>query len=183
MLGRVDDAHPYASWLLAHRADPADLAWHREHPVGLDVLGVNFYAGLSCWRFSAASGRTVRRRVRGTADHFADVLEAWWSRYQQPLMVTETSDEGTPARRVRWLDASVAVVRDARRRGVEVRGYTWFPVLSHVRWDWRRGRLPTDAYWTHMGLWDLHADDDGVLRRVETPVAAAFTARVAAGEP
>jgi beta-glucosidase/6-phospho-beta-glucosidase/beta-galactosidase len=183
VLGRLDDAHPYAPWLLGNGADPDDLAWHRAHPVDLDVLGVNFYATLSCWRFSATSGRTVRRRIRGTAGDLGDLLHVWSARYGRPLMVTETSEAGTPARRLRWLDESVAAVRGARAAGVDVRGYTWFPMLTHVRWDWRRGRRPTNAYWVDMGLWDFDEDGDGTLRRVETAVAAAFAARVAAGAP
>ncbi len=183
VLGRVDDGHAYTPWLLEHGASPDALAWHREHPVELDVLGVNFYSGLSCWRFSAATGRTVRHRFRGTAGDLGELLHRWDRRYARPLMVTETSEAGSVARRRRWLDDSLAAVADARAAGVDVRGYTWFPVFSHISWNWRGGRRPLAAYWTHMGLWDLHDDGNGTLERVETPLVPAYAERVAAGAP
>ena len=44
------------------------------------------------------------------------LLHAYARRYGCPVMITETAALGSPARRIRWLDASVEAVRRLRAR-------------------------------------------------------------------
>jgi hypothetical protein len=71
----------------------------------------------------------------------------------------------------------VAAVRNLRRRGVPVVGYTWWPLFALVAWAYRQGSLPAHRYLLQMGLWDL----DERLRRVRTPLVDAYRALVSAG--
>ena len=88
-------------------------------------------------------------------------------------MITEISTTGNVRRRHRWLDESLAVVRDVRAGGVPTVGYTWWPMFSLITWRYRGGSKATAAYLAHMGLWDLR-DEDGQLKREATPLVEAF---------
>jgi len=148
----------------------------------IDVMGVNFYPHLSVTRLEGGiDGPVRRRRAYGTGADLSAVLAAFATRYGKPVMVTETSDNASVARRARWMDDSIAGVEHARSAGVPVVGYTWFPVFTLADWRWRRGSLPADRYWCHMGLWDLA--DDGSLQRRETPLVGRFAGVIARRRP
>jgi hypothetical protein len=115
----------------------------------------------------------------GTAADLVTALDVFHRHTGLPVMVTETSDYLGLAQRVAWMDASIGAVAAARAGGLPVIGYTWFPVFSLVEWRWRTGKHERDAYWLHMGLWDI---DDG-LRRNPTPLIEQYAAYVAAGPP
>jgi beta-glucosidase len=183
VLGRVDARHPGTPWLLAHGATDDALAALRTGGHAIDVMGVNFYPHLCASRLEPASDGARRRRFYADGDDLADVLAAYWRHFDVPVMLTETSDNARIARRLRWLDESVRGVRAARAAGVSVVGYTWWPFMSHVDWRYRRGTRPVDAYWCHMGLYDLRRRPDGALVRVRTPVADRFAAVVSDGVP
>ena len=74
-------------------------------------------------------------------------------------MVTETSAKGDEAVRARWLDASVAAIRELRSRGIPVLGYTWFPLFTMIDWKYRFGRRPLEDYRLDLGLYTLDGAD------------------------
>jgi hypothetical protein len=189
LLGRVTPEHRFAEWLTAHGARDADLAWLVEHPGSLDTMGVNFYPGWSLGRFFTPANVTGgpgaaeprRRRVYAEAVHLEAVVRAWHERYGLPVMVTETSDTGSVERRGAWMDASIEAMWRLRAEGVPVSGYTWFPVLPHVNWDYRRARRPIGMFRAEMGLWE---SDPGESWRpyVETPLAERFRRHIQVAE-
>jgi len=183
LLGRVTRDHPSAAWLVAQGARDEDLAWLAEHPGSIDVMGVNFYPGWSLGRYAVsqrdATGEARRRRVYAEASHLEAVIRSWYRRYEVPVMVTETSDVGSVERRAAWLDASIAMVRRLRGEGFAMAGYTWFPALPHIGWDYRPGRRPIHAYRADMGLWDFGPSEDG-RPYVETLLATRFREQVEA---
>jgi len=181
VLGRVDAGHPMLGWLLDHRVATSDLDWLREHGQRIDIMGINFYPTMSTARISGEGDRPRSRNFYGSATDLGVVLSAHYSHFGLPVMITETSDFARVQRRAQWMDDSVAGVRDARERGVPVVGYTWFPVYSHVGWDYRGGRRPLEAYICDMGLWDIRADSDGTFRRHRTPLVDRYAALVAGG--
>ena len=180
--GRVGEEHALTPWLLSQGASIAELQALQTGAQTIDVVGVNFYPHMSCRTLSGSLERPRFRRRYGDRRDLAGVLSAFHERYGVPVMVTETSDTANRvARRERWMDEAVAGVRMARQAGVPVVGMTWFPVFSLIDWRWRRGRLATDAYWKHMGLWDLRPDGRGGYDRIETPLVARYRRYVAAG--
>ena len=182
VLGRVGPDHPGRARLAtaAVTAERLDTLARRAARAGPpDVVGVNFYPNMSRARLVTVRGVVRRRNVDGSADDLVQALSRFAAHTGLPVMVTETSDSGSVERRARWMDASIQAVGRARSGGLPAVGYTWFPVLSHVDWRWRRGRYERDAYWWHMGLWDI----DGTLDRVRTPLADHYAAYVAAGPP
>lgn len=177
--GQVDHTHPLAGWLAANGFTDGDLAWARDHPAVPDVMGVNYYPAHSTERFEPGGGRDggpldPRPRVNAWTEGLADVLTRYAERYRRPVFLTETSWTGTVAERLSWLDASVACVRGLRERGVDVVGYTWWPLFDMIEWTYRQGTGPAPDYRLAMGLWDLVPDDAGVLRRIRNPVADRF---------
>lgn len=179
VLGRVNQAHPLRPWLLQHGAAPDLLDWLAAHPQTIDIVGANFYPGLSCFRLVRRNGMPLRKRYYGGTAELERVLRDYHAHYDRPVMITEISTIGTVARRLRWLHESLAVVRGVRAEGIPIVGYTWWPLFSLVSWDYRRGRKLVGAYLAHMGLWDLHADDSNTFLRKATPLVAAYAACIA----
>lgn len=179
VLGRVDSGHTQHARLLGSGISEERLAALVERPQPVDVIGVNFYPHMSRAKLVTERGRVRRRNRYATGDDLGLALARFHRHTGLPVMITETSDNAGVERRARWMDDSVEALGRAAAAGVPVVGYTWFPVLSHIDWRWRRGPHERDAYWCHMGLWDL--DDN--LRRNRTPLADRYGAIVAAGHP
>jgi beta-glucosidase/6-phospho-beta-glucosidase/beta-galactosidase len=175
--GRVTPDHPLYTWLIHNGADPDELALITQQPVALDVLGLNFYPQWSTKHICLDSrGRIVYRTTDKTGSGFADLLTAYYRRYQLPIMITETSALGSERVRSRWLTASVAAVRRLRGQGIPVIGYTWFPMFTMIDWRYRHGKRPIEAYRIELGLYTLN--DDGARRR-PTPLVEQWRAYVA----
>ncbi len=115
------------------------------HPRYLDIVGVNFYPNNQFM----LDGTTIER-----PDHryrpFSQLLQAVWSRYRRPMIVSETGSEGDD--RAPWLRYVCDQCASAMARGCELHGVTLYPVINHPGWvDDRR---------CENGLWD-YADDQG----------------------
>jgi hypothetical protein len=142
---------------------------------------VNWYPQMSHGRVVAGPDGPVFRKTSGTADDLAGALRDVHVRTGRPVMITETSVRGRVRDRLRWLRELEAMVAEVRAEGLPLVGLTWFPAMSLLSWDYRRGRRPPEAYLTHFGLWDLRPDADGTLVRDRTPVADAWEAAVRSG--
>jgi beta-glucosidase len=174
--GRVDDRHPLAAYLRDHGFGDDDLAWCAANPADPDVLGVNYYPHLTTTEYRAGEDLPVARRPRRddwTAG-LEELLRAFAARYRRPLMLTETSVLGSVERRLEWLDASMELVAGLRGQGVEIVGYTWWPLFDLVGWEYRDAFGPVGEHLVRMGLYDLEADEIGTLRRRPTPVVDRF---------
>ena len=183
--GRVGPDHPLAYYLAEHRFGDDTLAWLAEHPAVPDVMGVNYYPGVSSERVVQGSPldgspATPREKVDEGVEGLVGVLTGFAERYGRPVMLTETAGGRSPAAQAAWLDASVAACRDLRARGVDVVGYTWWAVIDWYGWDWRDGGALED-HPVPLGLWRLVPDGAGVLRRERTPLADAFRAHATGG--
>ena len=62
-------------------------------------------------------------------------------------------------------------------------GYTWFPALTMIDWEYRLGDAPLADYLLHLGLWDSAFDADGTLQRHPTPLVARYRHYVTQGWP
>ena len=181
VMGRVDDAHPLALYLLANGFSDDDLAWARDHVADPDVVGVNYYPQHSTEVFEegvALGGGpgSLRPRFDAWTDGLKDVLTTFADRYDKPVFLTETGYTGTVDERIAWLDASVVAVNELRSAGVDVVGYTWWSLTDMVEWTYRYGDRDAMDYRLRMGLWALEDGGSGALARVRTPVADRFRA-------
>ena len=97
-------------------------------PSLVDVIGLNFYPH-NQWYFEGPTIPMGHHEYRPLADMLADVAE----RYGKPLFISETGAEGSG--RPAWLHYVCDEVREAQRRGTDVRGICIYPVTAYPGWD------------------------------------------------
>ena len=154
--GQVDASHPLFVWLVRNGASIHDLDYIREHRIGLDVVGLNFYPQWSTHELTLdRKGKLAYRRADTKGTGFAALIRAYHSRYGAPIMITETSAAGDDSVRLDWLRTSIHTVRSLRAEGVPVIGYTWFPLFTMIDWRYRHGRSPLSTYRIELGLFCL----------------------------
>lgn len=193
VLGRVVPGHPAHGWLLEHGATESGLRDLVDGAVAVDLLGVNYYPDLTPRRLVAGTGGTVQHTHDRWTDGLADALGRFAERYGLPMVVTETSIEGTDELRSAWVRDAADTVRVLAASGTDVRGFTWWPLFDFVDWSYAAGgrnveefelpdavvvdRAASDRktrYLRRMGLVRLEEDEGGVLHRVRTPAAERF---------
>ena len=176
--GQTTRGHPLFQWLLEHGADAQELEQLARGKIALDAIGLNFYPQWSTRQIHLdAQGRLKYRLVEKDGAGFSELLQDFYTRYQVPMIVTETSAFGANKLRARWLAASVAAIKNLRAGGVPIHGYTWFPLFTMYKWNYRRGRLPLERYRFDLGLFQLNTQEDGP-RFLETPLVEQFVSYV-----
>lgn len=203
LMGRVTGGHPMHSWLLDHGAAEVDLLWLVEHGSAPDIVGVNYYPDLTPRHLASVDGHILQISYDRGADGLRDAVSGFAARYDLPLAITETSVEGSDRVRESWLRDSVSAARQLIADGVDLRGYTWWPMFDFVDWSWASAGAnveefvvaqvfadgsstvgpapslgdPADgktAFLRRMGLVRLDERVDGGLDRVPTPAADVF---------
>jgi beta-glucosidase/6-phospho-beta-glucosidase/beta-galactosidase len=149
--GQVDNHHLLYNWLMQNGMNDADLAWHTEYAAQIDIEGVNYYPETSVTSVEEANGEIVSRRSEGGTAGLARAIRAFAQRYGRPVMVTETSTNGTLDERERWLEQSVALVPQLRAEGVPLVGYTWWPLFDLIDWSYRHSARPLEEFVTRLG--------------------------------
>lgn len=180
--GKVDEDHPLYDWLKKNNADESVLKDLRDNAVHQDVFGVNFYP----WSIKSVQqdgSRVVLKDAPQRGRMLHKVLSNAWDYTKTPLFVTETSAAGDATARSLWMSETIDAVRIARGQGVPVVGYTWFPLITMIDWQYRTERKPLENYLLHLGLWDGEFDDDGALQRIETPLVDNYRDWIQLGMP
>lgn len=149
--GLVGGDHPLRDWLLTNGMDEEDLAWHRDHAVQLDIIGVNYYPETSVQGMKLYKGEIARGRLWGGHEGLERSLHSFWSRYGKPLMVTETSTNGPLDLRSRWLSESIAAIGKVRSEGIPLVGYTWWPLFDLIDWSYRASARPIEDFMARLG--------------------------------
>jgi beta-glucosidase len=180
LTGRVDDSHPLANFLRSNGFDDDDFVWSREHVAHPDVMGINYYPHLSTFAYRSGEPRERWPQIDGGNAGLEEVVRAFADRYRAPIFLTETSENGTIAKRVEWLDTSIAFLLELRDDGVEIAGYTWWPLFDLVDWLYREETGPVEDYLVSMGMYDLRVSEIGRLERRHTGVVDRFQAHAQA---
>ena len=150
LCGMVDADHILAPWLLRHGMTEADLEWHRARPRPFDIAGTNYYPEVSVQTLTRRHDELVRKPVSARGPGMKRSIRAFAERYGKPVMVTESSLNGTIAERGAWLAEAATAVVEARAEGLPLVGFTWFPVLDLIDWVYRAGR-PFEDYILRQG--------------------------------
>ena len=178
LTGRVDRTHPLYKWLNNYGMSELDLQWFRNNPEKPDILGLDYYPH-SDWQLEIKVGITKQRRADNPVGLYG-VSTAYWNRYNIPLMLTETSIDGKPINREIWLDRTIDDIRQLREEGIPMLGFIWWPLLDQLDWD---GAMTHRIGKIHeVGLFNLHRQPDGVLKRSAPPLIKMFKAAMEAGE-
>jgi beta-glucosidase/6-phospho-beta-glucosidase/beta-galactosidase len=205
LLGRVSPDHPQWRFLVEHGADPHLLRSFTESVPAIDVLGVNYYPDLTPRHLRRMNGVITQATQNKGAEGLRLVLQKASDRFGIPLAVTETSIEGTEEVRRNWLDDAAALVTTMHHEGLDIRGFTWWPLLDFVDWSYASGGRNVEefvldpgrgiaaeqewfaedlddlpSFFRRMGL--LHVTDDTLVRR-PTTAAQGFINRARAGRP
>jgi beta-glucosidase/6-phospho-beta-glucosidase/beta-galactosidase len=93
-----------------------------------DVVGWNFYPH-NQWYWKGPTVPMGHHEYRPLSDMLLEMAE----RYQKPLFLSETGAEGTG--KPSWLHYVCNEVRDAMRRGADIRGICWYPITAYPGWD------------------------------------------------
>ena len=204
VLGRVSPDHEMHGWLLEHGASPELLDQFRADIPAIDLMGVNYYPDLSPRTLVRVDGEVAQVATNRWHEGLVTSLRHFADRYGIPVLITETSIEGDDQSRTDWLNDSTAAVNELREDGVDIRGYTWWPLLDFVDWSYASGGenveefllvtalsdgsdVPSaqtvisadplsgkSAFLRRMGLVRLEESADGRLKRVPTSAALRF---------
>lgn len=202
LLGQVDPAHPMHSWLLEHGAASETLAGFRSRVPSIDLLGMNYYPDLTPRTLVHGAHAVEQVAMNRWTDGLRDRLRFFADRFDVPVLVTETSIEGTETVRAAWLAESARAVLDLREEGLDIRGYTWWPLLDFVDWSYASGGRNVEeflldprggsdqhsaagevfgdvtagrgGFLRRMGLLRLEEQPDGSLRRMPTSAVLAY---------
>ena len=201
LLGRVDSSHELFGWLLENGATAATLDSLRFGLPSIDILGVNYYPDLSPRTLTEVDGVVSQIATNLGEAGLATSLARFAERYGLPMLITETSIEGDDETRTAWLEDSVRRVAELRADGMDVRGYTWWPIMDFVDWSYASagrnveefavdeailaarsvssatltGTAKKTPFLRRMGLIRLEEREDGSLERVPTGAAARFS--------
>jgi beta-glucosidase/6-phospho-beta-glucosidase/beta-galactosidase len=140
-------------------------------PLEVDVLGLDYYCH-SEWYYDDHRAWAPSPQPVG----FAAIAEQYGERYGLPMMLTETNLRGLPTDRIGWLRYTLEQYELALSRGVDLRGYCWFPQVDSCDWDTLLARCRGRA--DPVGVLSL-AGDGG---RLESSFTEAWRA-AAAGAP
>jgi beta-glucosidase len=204
LLGRVDESHELYGWLIENGADPVELAALRVDVPVIDLLGVNYYPDLSPRTLTHSEGVVSQVATNLGEAGLSRSLHRFADRYGLPMLITETSIEGDDDVRSDWLDRSIHCVDQLRAEGMDLRGYTWWPIMDFVDWSYASegrnveefivdeailtsraasnaggatiaGMVTKTPFLRRMGLIRLDEEEDGRLTRTLTPAAERFT--------
>jgi len=182
VMGRVNEVHSLHNWLEKQGMTDDDVSWFAKNAVQPDVIGYNMYPMFSQKIVSRTANGAIRVRIKPCwTETLAELTRMYAARYAPiPIMVTETASSGSLKRRGAWIEDSVAVVKRAQSEGVDVVGYTLWPLFSLVTWAYRNGKADASVYLIDMGLWDLQPGPGG-LERLHTPLVETYKKLVAEG--
>lgn len=134
LLGLAVAGQETHEWLVSAGFPVTTLERLAADPVHIDVIGLDYYPDTEHDFDVDENGAT--HIVRATRPFgLAATALAYHQRYDRPLFVAESSTAGTDAERRAWLDWNVAEIEKARAQGVDVQGYTWWPLFDHIDWN------------------------------------------------
>ena len=172
VLGRLhrtgSDERPFVRDVVAHGGERL----LELDPLRIDVLGLDYYAH-NQWHFPQGPPTSPT----GDPKPLADLVEEYWRRYRIPCMLTETNIRGFASDRATWLKYTAEQCHVAVRRGVELLGWCWFPVVDSCDWASLLTRHECDN--DPVGVYVVR--DDG--ERLITSVARSYAALASGAHP
>jgi beta-glucosidase/6-phospho-beta-glucosidase/beta-galactosidase len=128
LIGRTIEPHrPFVEEVV--RAGGEDLLCST--PGRLDVLGLDYYAH-NQWHWHGDGQGT---NVAPSPEPLSELLIEYADRYRVPIALGETNIRGFAADRATWMKYTLEQCERTRDRGVDVRGYCWFPFVDSADWS------------------------------------------------
>ncbi len=155
ILGSVTEEHQLYPWLLESGISKEDLTGIAQKPAAVDIMGLNFYPQFSISEIVGNESNWNLIPFEVSSEEFSDLVKRYWDQYQIPLMVTETSVKGSDSLKCKWLDESIAVLKELKKDSVDIAGYTWFPAIDMIDWSYQIMPGTPDEFPIHLGIWDI----------------------------
>jgi hypothetical protein len=154
ILGLLDRHHPLYGYLLHYGATEDDLAWFRDNPASIDILGLDYYIHSEMeWFWNKHAKRPELHPVNHSQRGFASVAEDYGDRFRLPLMLTETNIRGTVQERLGWLKFMEQQCEWLSLSGYEFRGFCWYPSIDST--DWANACTRCTKVVDPQGIWTL----------------------------
>ena len=167
LLGKAVPGQETYEWLVEAGYPPSEIV---VEPVPVHVIGLDYYPDTEHDLVRSGDGTaTVRRAAEPRG--IGRVMIEYHERYGRPLFIAESSYTGTDEERETWLRWNVEEIAKAREHGVDVRGYTWWPLFDHI--DWNTLLQERTGFVCAAGLFHLTPTERD---RQRTPAADAFRA-------
>lgn len=201
VLGRVEPGSRGYRWLCRNGVDPDQLRRLADGGVGIDVMGVNYYPDLSPRLLRPGVSGSQQIATNAWDDGLEASLRRFSARYEIPMVVTESSIEGSDGVRSSWVSSSIERIRGLIGQGLDIRGWTWWPLTDFVDWSYasggrnveeftisedvvrqRTGSGALEPYLRRMGLLRLQERPGHVMERVRTEAADEYRRVAVAAE-
>jgi dTDP-4-dehydrorhamnose reductase len=166
--GKVDEAHPLWSHMLAVGITAEDLNYFADHNCSPDIAGFNYYIVSERYLDHVRSRYPVRLHGGNGRHKYADVevvrvamqeptgaavlLREAWDHLQLPLAITECHLHCTSEEQARWFHYIWEVVRSLQKDGVDIRAITAWATFGLAGWD-KLVKRPWGKY--EPGIFDL----------------------------
>jgi beta-glucosidase/6-phospho-beta-glucosidase/beta-galactosidase len=155
--GRVTRDHHLNPWLMKYGWTESDQEYFMDNSITIDVMGLNFYPQWSVSELVKAPENRLgenwkRKRTPVGKEKLKEVLRSYWDKYHVPLMITETSVYGSSEEKSQWLMDSVEAVTELKREGLHMVGYTWFPLIDMIDWNYRVEEGRKEDFLMNLGL-------------------------------
>jgi len=156
ILGHVATGHPLLPYLETHGFTEQDRCWFQEHPVNIDLLGLDYYAHSEMeWAWDANAKSAMLRFPCEQPRGFAEVAGDYVERFHLPVLLTETNIGGPVTDRLTWLKFMEAQAEQLAAVS-DFRGFCWFPSIDAT--DWNSLCTVADRCVCPMGIWSLTED-------------------------
>jgi UDP-galactopyranose mutase len=142
----------YEAWDMIRGSQAPELGGD---PKYLDMIGVNYYHS-NQWEY-LSNDRLHWHLGDPRRIALSELLKEVYERYRIPLLIGETSHVGQG--RGQWIRELADEVYKAQQMGVPVEGICLYPIVDRTDWE-------NDHHWHNSGLWDVEADEQGILRRI-----------------
>lgn len=143
--------------------DGSDLDWFSANGTDIGIMGINFYPQFSINRI-VANGEREKHIL--WVDDLAKLLCARYERFGVPMMITETSGRDNQELKSRWLKNSTDEVLELRDGGLDVIGYTWFPIIDMYDWDYRTSYdVNKENFSAKFGFWSYSREENPLAQQ------------------
>jgi beta-glucosidase len=133
-------------WLPAMVCDSLYMEWSSKQFLDTDFFGISYYARVGFDPFPITYLETPEKLTRYGKKHddiweyypqgLGKCIDRYWKKYRKPIIITEngicTNDDG---KRVVAIHDYLAIVHDALKKGVDVRGYFHWSTWDNFEWS------------------------------------------------
>lgn len=181
-LGRLDPAHPLATYLVQNGVTEREVGWFQTNFATPDIHGVNCFPEMEVAEFkgdyATADAESLEEAAREAARYTEERCRAAYGYHRAPIFLTQTSAGLTAEKKIAYMEAMYRGVLAMRADGIPIRGVNWWPLFDGIQWEYREeSSQPMEAF-LRPGGWNngLYVSQvaGGDMARVHTPAADSY---------